>query len=181
MLLLTWENYGHVHIISVRFSFRFTELCGMMRTYFVFYIYVEYKFKSFEHHFNLFWWKIQPSEKNASESTAIVVIKNVERIQNWFFWTDDETQFLNSLADSNFGCYCGRSTSLIIISILRKVNVWIAFNEFIKIIITMSSSLPIFSLLLRILICINTILCSHYKNCTESHFVANIVSLGITF
>ena len=25
-----------------------------------------------------------------------------------FFWTDDEIQFLDSLANSNFGCYCGR-------------------------------------------------------------------------
>ena len=27
-------------------------------------------------------WKIQPSEKNTRESTAIVVTKNVERIKN---------------------------------------------------------------------------------------------------
>ena len=151
---------GHVHIISDRFSFRVTELYGMMWTHFPFYTHVEYKFKSLEHYVNVFWWKIQPSEKKW-ESTAIVVTKNVERIKNWFLWTDDEIQFLDSLANSNFGCYCSRSASLIIISILRAVNVWIALNEFIKIIITMSSSLSIFSLLLRIFICINTILCSH--------------------
>ena len=35
----------------------------MMQADFPFYIYVEYKFKSFEHHFNVFSWKKQPSEK----------------------------------------------------------------------------------------------------------------------
>ena len=114
---------------------------------------------SFKHYFNVFWWKVQPSEKNTRENTAIVVTKNKGRIKNWFFWTDDEIQFLDSLANSNFGCYCSRSASLIIISILRAVNVWIALNEFI--IITMSSSLSISSLLLRILICINRVLCSN--------------------
>ena len=113
---------SYVHIISDRFSFRFTELYGMIWTHFPFYIYVGYKFKSFEHYFNVFWWKIQPSEKNTRESTAIVVTKNVERIKNWFLWADDEIQFLDSLANSNFGCYCSRSASLIIISILRAVN-----------------------------------------------------------
>ena len=44
---------GHIHIISDRFSFRITELCGMMWTHFPFYIYVEYKFKSFQHYFIL--------------------------------------------------------------------------------------------------------------------------------
>ena len=27
-------------------------------------IYVEYEFKTFEHYFNVFWWKKQPFEKN---------------------------------------------------------------------------------------------------------------------
>ena len=56
-------NWGRVHIISHRFSFRFTELYGMMWTHFLLYIYVEYEFKNFEHYFNVFWWKKQPSEK----------------------------------------------------------------------------------------------------------------------
>ena len=30
-----------------------------------------------------------------------------------FFWTDDEIQFLLSLANSSFGCYCCRSALLV--------------------------------------------------------------------
>ena len=30
-----------------------------------------------------------------------------------FFWRDDEMQFLDSWANSNFGCYFGRSALLI--------------------------------------------------------------------
>ena len=90
------------------------------------------------------------------------------------FWTDDEIQFFHSMVNSNFGCYCSRSALLI----LRGQQ--IHEHEFVKIITTLSSSLSIFPLTSRILACINTILCSHSKNCTESHFVANIVSLYIT-
>ena len=45
--------YGHVHIISYSFSFRITILYGMMLRHFSFYVHVEYKFKNFEHYFNI--------------------------------------------------------------------------------------------------------------------------------
>ena len=58
---------GHVHIIWYRFLFRFKKLHGMMWTHFPFNIYVEYEFKSFEHYFNVFWWKKEPLEKKKRE------------------------------------------------------------------------------------------------------------------
>ena len=52
--------------------------------------------------------------KNTREGTEIVLTKNAESIKNWhFFLANDETQFLRSLANSNFGCYCSRSALLV--------------------------------------------------------------------
>ena len=83
---------------------------GMMWTHFPFNIYVEYEFKNFGHYFNVFWWKKQPSEKKTRESKAID--SNNKRMSKVlkinFVLSDDEIQFLQSLANSNFGCYCSR-------------------------------------------------------------------------
>ena len=58
--------------------------------------------------------KKQPFEQNRRESTAIVITKKMlKELKIDFFWTDDEVQFLLSLANSNFGGNCGRSTFLI--------------------------------------------------------------------
>ena len=103
---------GHVHIILYRFLFRFIKLYGMMWTHFPFNIYVEYEFKNFGHYFNVFWCKKQPSEKKTRESKAID--SNNKRMSKVlkinFVLSDDEIQFLHSLANSNFGCYCSRSS-----------------------------------------------------------------------
>ena len=78
---------GHVQIISYRFLFHFTKLHSMMWTQFPFNIYVEYEFKNFEHYFNVFWWKKQPSQKNTRESSAIVVTEKCRQIQKLIsFW-----------------------------------------------------------------------------------------------
>ena len=104
---------GHVHIISYRFLFRFTKLYGMMRTKFPFNIYVEYEFKNFEHYFNVFWWKKQPFEKKNKRKYSKSNNKRMWKVlKTDFVLSDDEIQFLHSLANSNFG-YCSRSTLLI--------------------------------------------------------------------
>ena len=101
---------GHVHIILYRFLFRFIKLYGMMWTHFPFNIYVEYEFKNFVHYFNVFSWKKQSSEKNKRKysSSKNKRISKVLKIN--FVLSDDEIQFLHSLANSNFGCYCSRSS-----------------------------------------------------------------------
>ena len=81
---------GHVHIISYKVLFRFKKLHGMMWTHFPFNIYVEYEFKSFEHYFNVFWWKKEPLEKKKKERERERKYSNSngkrmsKSIKNWF-------------------------------------------------------------------------------------------------
>ena len=51
----------------------------------------------------------QPFEKNSNSNNKIT--SKVLKIE--FVLSDDEIQFLHSLVNSNFGCYCSRSASLI--------------------------------------------------------------------
>ena len=51
----------------------------------------------------------QPFEKNSNSNSKIT--SKVLKIE--FVLSDDEIQFLHSLVNSNFGCYCSRSASLI--------------------------------------------------------------------
>ena len=55
-------------------------------------------------------------------------------LKNDFVLSDDEIQLLNSLANSNFGCYCSRFALLIwSLHFKSSVNAWTALNEFMKI------------------------------------------------
>ena len=136
-LQLYWNGTSdHVHIISYRFLFHFTKLYGMMWTHFLFNIYVEYEFKNFEHYFNVFWWKKQPFEKKNKRKYSNSNNKRMSKVLKIdFVLSDDEIQFLHSLANSNFGCYCSRS-ALLISPFESSVNASTALYEFIKIITT---------------------------------------------
>ena len=115
----TYFFLGHVHIISYMFLFCFTKLYGIIWTHFPFNIYVEYEFKNFEHYFNVFWWKKNHffKKKRKKENNKKYSNSNNKRMSKVlkidFVLSDYEIQFLHSLANSNFGCYCSRSALLI--------------------------------------------------------------------
>ena len=96
--------------------------------YFAFNIYVEYELKNFEQYFNLFWWEKTHLKKKENRRMSKVL-----KID--FVLSGDEIQFLHSLANSNFGCYCSRS-ALLISPFESSVNAPTALYEFIKIITT---------------------------------------------
>ena len=93
---------------------RFAKLHSMMWTHFPFDIYVGYEFKNFEHYFNVFWWKKHPFEKKNKRRNGNSNNKRMSKV--WkidLVLSDDEIQFLHSLANSNFGCYCSRPALLV--------------------------------------------------------------------
>ena len=59
-------------------------------------------------YFNVLWWKKQPFEKKRKYSNSNNK-KLSKALKIDFVLSDDEIQFLHSLANSNVGCYCSKS------------------------------------------------------------------------
>ena len=106
--VLIKEAYsGHVHIISYKFLFRFTK--HTFPSIFM----LSVSLKNFEHYFNVLMekttiWKTTKRKYSNSNNKRMSKVLKID-----FVLSDDEIQFLHSLANSSFGCYCSRSTLLI--------------------------------------------------------------------
>ena len=106
--VLIKEAYsGHVHIISYKFWFHFTKYT------FPSIFMLSVSLKNFEHYFNVLMekttiWKTTKRKYSNSNNKRMSKVLKID-----FVLSDDEIQFLHSLANSNFGCYCSRSTLLI--------------------------------------------------------------------